>query len=274
MPLTVSCPSCDKSLRVADGSTGMRIACPKCKHVFRCPAEAPPAPEVQPVANDLVVDAEELAAAGVGQRLEKWAEVPTGDELGELIVAFANAQGGNILIGVDTDGTVIGCDFGELKRIFKEVADDLAEQLPDRQMLYLHRAQIEGETVGVVSVGDAKVLVYSMYGQTIIRDGAEIRDMTDEEINRLAPPKDERKAYMDMAAKQAAMLAVEEQNLDRGDFASALRELAKRTHERTEFDKSEASFVGKLRKHVYDKAIPYALGLLSTASAWILAKVW
>src|SRR6188508_1648560 len=117
MHVTVSCPACRKPLKVAEESVGKRMRCPGCKEVFTCPKEAE-TPMVPTVAEELTVDPEELIGQEVGQKLEKLAEVPNVDDLGELVVAFANATGGNILVGVDPESNVVGCDFNELKAVF------------------------------------------------------------------------------------------------------------------------------------------------------------
>lgn len=49
-----------------------------------------------------------LAAVGEGPRLEFKHRVPRPDRIAREIIAFANTDGGTILLGVDDDGTVVG----------------------------------------------------------------------------------------------------------------------------------------------------------------------
>lgn len=48
-----------------------------------------------------------LLRRGVGQQLEVMSE-PSADALAETLVAFANADGGTVLLGVDADGQILG----------------------------------------------------------------------------------------------------------------------------------------------------------------------
>ncbi|MCS7081892.1 MAG: ATP-binding protein [Bacteroidetes bacterium] len=50
----------------------------------------------------------QLIALGEGFRVEFKRKVPTADKLAKTLVAFANSQGGHILIGIDDNRTVIG----------------------------------------------------------------------------------------------------------------------------------------------------------------------
>lgn len=49
-----------------------------------------------------------LAALGEGPRLEFKNRVPRPDRIAREIIAFANTEGGTVLLGVDDDGSVIG----------------------------------------------------------------------------------------------------------------------------------------------------------------------
>src|SRR5579884_1876512 len=49
MPITLACPSCKKSLAVADGQAGVTVACPACKTHLRVPPAPATPPEAVPV---------------------------------------------------------------------------------------------------------------------------------------------------------------------------------------------------------------------------------
>jgi predicted Zn finger-like uncharacterized protein len=49
MPIQVTCPSCERPLRVPDELLGQQVKCPACQHTFEATAvESPSAPEDQP----------------------------------------------------------------------------------------------------------------------------------------------------------------------------------------------------------------------------------
>ncbi len=91
--------------------------------------------------------------------------------MAEVLVAFANAQGGYLLIGVADDGKVIGVER------LKNVADRL-HTAARRVVPSLHGAitvssvTIEGHTVVVAAVPDNLEATYSLAGRFVIREGS------------------------------------------------------------------------------------------------------
>lgn len=111
------------------------------------------------------------------------------DTLPKEIDAFLNSFDGNIYIGVEDDGTVIGVD--NLDDVQKRIADIITTQiLPNPQeYVTLGTQYVDGKNVVVVSVRKGKSLYYiKKYGRSaagcFIRVGTSCRSMTEEQIEQ------------------------------------------------------------------------------------------
>ena len=61
-------------------------------------------------------DLQRLAAMGEGRRIEFKHRVPRPDRIARELIAFANTDGGTLLLGVDDDGTVLGLKDADEER--------------------------------------------------------------------------------------------------------------------------------------------------------------
>ena len=111
------------------------------------------------------------------------------DTLPKEIDAFLNSFDGNIYIGVEDDGTVIGVE--NLDDVQKRIADIITTQiLPNPQeYITLETQYVDGKNVVVVSVRKGKSLYYiKKYGRSaagcFIRVGTSCRSMTEEQIEQ------------------------------------------------------------------------------------------
>ena len=111
------------------------------------------------------------------------------DTLPKEIDAFLNSFDGNIYIGVEDDGTVIGVE--DLDDVQKRIADIITTQiLPNPQeYVTLGTQYVDGKNVVVVSVRKGKSLYYiKKYGRSaagcFIRVGTSCRSMTEEQIEQ------------------------------------------------------------------------------------------
>ena len=109
------------------------------------------------------------------------------DTLPKEIDAFLNSFDGNIYIGVEDDGTVIGVE--NLDDVQKRIADIITTQiLPNPQeYVTLGTQYVDGKNVVVISVRKGKSLYYiKKYGRSaagcFIRVGTSCRSMTEEQI--------------------------------------------------------------------------------------------
>ena len=111
------------------------------------------------------------------------------DTLPKEIDAFLNSFDGNIYIGVEDDGTVIGVE--NLDDVQKRIADIITTQiLPNPQeYVTLGTQYVDGKNVVVISVRKGKSLYYiKKYGRSaagcFIRVGTSCRSMTEEQIEQ------------------------------------------------------------------------------------------
>ena len=121
----------------------------------------------------------ELVRKGENERIEF--KRTASDDLGHQVVALANAEGGHVLVGVDADGSIVGCD---VKRTMDRLASVTQSIIPAPTI-----------STTMVSVNDLKVLVIevekseslcSIGGLAYIRIGAGIRPLSIQEVIMLS----------------------------------------------------------------------------------------
>jgi ATP-dependent DNA helicase RecG len=122
---------------------------------------------------------------GPGQTVELMPVIDV-DQLAETLVAFANSDGGTIVAGVDTDGT-INADL-----IFEDVQDALGLALsqcrPGVRTEWEH-SEVRGGTVIAIRIPRSNELHSLEDGRVLIRSGAENRPLGGAEIRHLAATK-------------------------------------------------------------------------------------
>jgi len=100
------------------------------------------------------------------------------DDLKKTVIAFANTEGGEILIGVDDDGAVVGVDDadGTVLRVTNAIRDSIR---PDVTMFVLCEAtELEGKTVVAVKVQRGAARPYYLAGKGIRPEGVYVRQST------------------------------------------------------------------------------------------------
>ena len=100
------------------------------------------------------------------------------DDLKKTVIAFANTKGGDILIGVDDDGAVVGVDDvdGTVLRVANAIRDSIR---PDVTMFVLCEAtELEGKTVVAVKVQRGAARPYYLAGKGIRPEGVYVRQST------------------------------------------------------------------------------------------------
>ena len=99
------------------------------------------------------------------------------DRVYESVVAFANTEGGRVLLGVCDDGTVKGFDVSDKNQ--RDISGRIADRL--RFNVPLHVLKQDGKAILELLVPSSSVLVaYS--GRYLMRVGTTNRDMTPAEI--------------------------------------------------------------------------------------------
>ncbi|MFC2037921.1 helix-turn-helix domain-containing protein, partial [Chloroflexota bacterium] len=111
-------------------------------------------------------------------------EATTPAKLAETLVAFANAGGGNLLVGVDPrSGQPQGLADADLA-LDRALKAALAAD-PPLIIPLPHVAELDGAQVLVVTVPPGLPHVYSYKGKYLVRDGAANRPLNPRQLRRL-----------------------------------------------------------------------------------------
>lgn len=111
-----------------------------------------------------------LIDSGEGYNVEFKVRVPSKvRELTEEICAFANADGGYLLIGVDDNGQIIGTGLENDKR--SAIQGSISEISPALHC-DMYAVNIEDKTVWVIDVPSGKDKPYIFSGSIYVREGA------------------------------------------------------------------------------------------------------
>lgn len=129
---------------------------------------------------DTVID---LIRQGENSSIEFKEKLTRPDSLAKEIVAFANTQGGHLLLGVADDGTVVGIDENNLMEYFANLARH--NILPEID-LDIESLPLDGKKIVVVSVPKGKDKPYqTLNHQFLIRVGSTNRVASQSELMRL-----------------------------------------------------------------------------------------
>jgi len=125
----------------------------------------------------------ELINKGEGHHLEFKEEQENNDDFAKTIAAFANTDGGRILVGISDDGSIRGInDIDSLMRRLDDIAINRCE--PPITILQ-ESLQVDGNNVVIVSVPKGQQRPYDVSGRTYIRSSNRIRMASREEKQRL-----------------------------------------------------------------------------------------
>ena len=125
----------------------------------------------------------ELINQGEGHHLEFKREEEKNPDFAKTIVAFANADGGKILIGVADNGEIIGVNNSDetMRRI-----DDIAYNICSPPITILQElSKFEKKQVIIITVAKGIQRPYMTGGKFYIRSSNRVREATREEILRL-----------------------------------------------------------------------------------------
>ena len=115
-------------------------------------------------------DLQSLIDSGEGYNVEFKVRVPSKvRELTEEICAFANADGGYLLIGVDDNGKVTGISLENEKR--SAIQGSISEISPALHY-EMYAASINNKTVWIIDVPSGKDKPYIFSGSIFVREGA------------------------------------------------------------------------------------------------------
>ena len=109
---------------------------------------------------------------------------PDKKRLADEIVAFANADGGGILIGVDDDGTIFGIDRQDLDEVEKTVGDICWDIIDPEVHIATKKWPIDDKHLLEIDVPRSQYVHQSPNGY-FIRHGSSKRKMSTEQVRRL-----------------------------------------------------------------------------------------
>ncbi len=120
-----------------------------------------------------------------GQLMAFMAE-PDAEGLAETLVAFANADGGTVLIGVDEEGRAVGRVYAdEVEAALRAAAHECRPPVEVRW----HQAAAEDGLVYAIVVPRSTELHSLSDGRVLVRTGAENRPLSGDQIRQLAATK-------------------------------------------------------------------------------------
>lgn len=103
-----------------------------------------------------------------------------GEETLRSLCAFANTKGGEVWIGVEDDGTVIGASVG--KESLRDWANQIAQTLGINPQL--QAVEVQGKTLVRIAVEESQWKPVRYRGRAYVRSGSSDRVATDEEETR------------------------------------------------------------------------------------------
>jgi len=129
-----------------------------------------------------------LLEQGEGQSLEFEKFVPSPEDLARDMVAFANADGGKIVLGLDDKNKhLIGLDIQneEFKAWVKDVGEKRCHPkvVPETEIM-----EHSGKKIAIINVAEGEERPYKTDEICYIRDGADSRPALDEEEKQITNP--------------------------------------------------------------------------------------
>ncbi|NLH38621.1 MAG: transcriptional regulator [Elusimicrobia bacterium] len=129
------------------------------------------------------VEIKELINKGESHHLEFKREDENNRDFAKTIIAFANTDGGKILIGVNDDGNICGVSNSDM--VMRRI-DDIAYQRCNPPITVLQEVcRIDNKEIIIVSIPKGTQRPYMTDGRFYIRASNRIREATREEILRI-----------------------------------------------------------------------------------------
>lgn len=125
---------------------------------------------------------EQLIAHQEGQTLEFKREFST--DIVKEVVAFANTEGGVILIGIDDDGAVVGLE-DDLQRLEERIVNLCRSRCQPAILPSIEMTQLEGKQILVVRVEEGRRKPYKANEVTYVRVGSTCRHANRDEEYRM-----------------------------------------------------------------------------------------
>ena len=111
-------------------------------------------------------------------------EMPHRDSLADEIAAFANSQGGVILIGVDDYKEIVGLELQELDRIEKTVVEICEDSIEPAVPIFTEKLRIDDKNILKIEV-PRSLFVHKTPNGYFARQGSSKREMPTDQLARL-----------------------------------------------------------------------------------------
>ena len=111
-------------------------------------------------------------------------EMPHRDSLADEIAAFANTQGGVILIGVDDDRNIVGLELQELDRVEKTVVEICEDSIEPTVPIFTEKIRIDDKNILKIVV-PRSLFVHKTSNGYFTRRGSSKREMPTDQLARL-----------------------------------------------------------------------------------------
>ena len=182
---------------------------------------------------------EKILQQGETEQVEFKAMIPDPLIFSKVIGAFANSNGGTIIVGVEEPNRVIGCDYNRLQNLLGRTKD-LLNPVP---RIEISQIEFEGKTLGIIEVEKSANLTFAA-GGIYERQGEMIRTMTPLEL------------------KNKIVQFAKPENQD--FLAKALNKQTEIIEELRDEIRTSNSFKSKLKDYLIGGLIGAILGLLLT----------
>ena len=133
---------------------------------------------------DSLADLIEKIYLGEDLTIEFKRELPHRESLGDEIAAFANANGGVILIGVDDDSEIVGIDRQNLDSTEKTAVEICGDNIDPMVHIVTEKLQVDNKNLLKIEVPRSPFVHKSSNGY-FIRQGSSKREIATEQLARL-----------------------------------------------------------------------------------------
>ena len=121
---------------------------------------------------------------GEDSTIEFKREMPHRDSLADEITAFANTQGGMILIGVDNYREIVGLELQKLDRIEKTVIEICEDSIEPAVPIFTEKLRIDDKNILKIEV-PRSLFVHKTSNGYFTRQGSSKREMATDQLARL-----------------------------------------------------------------------------------------
>ena len=121
---------------------------------------------------------------GEDSTIEFKREMPHRDSLADEIAAFANTQGGMILIGIDDDREIVGIELQKLDSVEKTVVEICNDSIEPTVPIFTEKLRIDDKNLLKIEV-PRSLFVHKTANGYFTRQGSSKREMSTDQLARL-----------------------------------------------------------------------------------------